>query len=1447
MGMHTRILFTWSVNFLLGLVLFETQAAAAVSTDFNYHIRYLTIDQGLSQNTVHAIERDSRGWMWFGTGNGLSRFDGYSFVNFHKPAIPSNLVNALVETADRRLWIGTSGGLAYLNLATGDISTFHLLDATGNPVNVISLYVSQNGCVMVGSLEQGFFVLCPTDEGYRTLHFDSSNSALSGNHVSSFLQMSDGRLLVGTNHGIVVYDFQREVVYPYNHGNLEGALILSLFESNDGDLWVGTFNGVWVFNPATRRNEWFFHEPLNEGGLSHGRVNDIVQDFKGTIYLATLGGVDVYQPKTNSFRAFPVRKVAGFSLNSMFINVVFIDEEGNVWIGTEKGGVNQFSLYQKPFDYYVHQINNSNSLSHATVNSILSDSTSLWIGTAGGGLNHLDRQTGRFKCFNQDPANSYSLPGDFVTTLAFDDRHNLWVGTWGAGLAKMLPDGRFKRFLVPVANPETNYENSFISCVLFDGANDCLFIGTEGGLAVLDLKSESFLKIDDENPLSAINEIGWLIKDRENDVWVATRNGLYYFRADQDFRLGDTLCRNTQVNVLKRNEASDSIGLRGNYSTYLLEDAAGNIWVGTYGDGLFKISKEADHFKFQCYSVDQGLSNNVVYAIQEDEAGFIWASTDYGLSRLNPENGFIDTYFSDDGLLSDQFYWAASYKSDEGELFFGSVNGLNHFYPSRFPVYPYQPDVEISSLRIFNEPVGVGERRHGKVVLSAPISEMKEISLSFQDNVLSLEFSALDYFNPRKTRYAYQLEGVDRNWVEVPSDHRIVTYTNLKGGSYLFRVKAANSEGTWSSSEKHLVITVRPPFWQTTWFMVVLILVIVVVSAIYIRHHTKRLILEKSKLESMVKDRTRTIAQQRDQMGLQAGELQVANDRLKRRGDLIEGQKKELEAKNQEISEQRDRLVELNQEIERINQNRMHFYTNISHEFRTPLTLIISPVDRLMNEMKLPDAAREMLKTVQRNARRLNLLIDQLLFFRKIETGNLSVRLSNKDINSFVADVFHAFDELAAQRDIKYLLKTDVGDALCWTDTNKLENILYNLISNAFKYTPSGGSVTVKVALTAVAHEGSADPVLNIQVADSGVGIDQAQIGKIFNRFFRSANGSNIKGSGIGLSLTRELVEVLNGHIDVESNPHQGSCFTVTIPCRKEDFPGAEINEMPAFSNTDLTEKVQVIIDSMTDNEPFLADLDSGSNEPLILVVEDNKELALFIANSLTGIYRVLLAADGKEGYNIARKNSPDIIVSDVMMPVMDGVEMCRQLKSNLYTSHIPVILLSAKALLEDQMAGVRVGADDYIPKPFNLELLRAKLHNMIETRRKMKMIFTSENEVTIPKSGKVASIDEKFLTKSYEIMEAFYSNPEFSVELFAEQMFVSRSLLYKKLKALVNLSPNDFITIYRLKKSLPLLAAKNRSINEVAYSIGFNDPKYFSRVFKKFYQKTPSEYLDAV
>ncbi len=1413
-------------------------ASPVCDSSYNFHFKHYTNDLGLPQNSVNDIERDQLGYLWFATGNGLSRFDGYSFRNFAKPVLPSNLVHSLAVSPDKRLWIGTRQGLSFIDLITEAMMPFALLPGQEQNVQVISLFCDNKGRIWAGTADQGLFLLTPSDEGYQILHFDSSNSNLPGNNVPVVCQLRNGDLLVGTNHGVAVFNANEQKPVIWQGAYLQNT-VLSICETGGGDILIGTIFGMARFQQPNSPPQWFLPDPFNPTSLSHARVNAILQDSQGRIYVGTLGGLDLFQSSASSFSHLPQGQSSHFSLNSKFVNCLLADEQGNIWVGTEKGGINQINIYQKPFMQMQHQVDNPNSLSSSTINSILIDGADFWIGTAEGGLNYYNARNGLYKSYQYNASIPSSVSSDYIAALAKQPNGHLWVGTWGGGLCKLNKNGTFERFSPPVRNAETNFVNNFISSLLYD-SRGFLWIGTEGGLAILDLKSEKFLNLNRPgNDIPNISEIGCLYLDSKDSLWIGTRNGLY--------RLPGTLLNEPDHIELSMGDidvfggpsnSSSSSEMVGDYVISLLEDKDGTIWIGTYGDGLLKClkSKEGKRFFYQ-YSVDNGLCNNVVYAIQQDSAGNLWLSTDHGLSRFNPDSEVFSNFYKEDGLLGDQFYWSASFKSSDGRLFFGGVDGLNYFVPAHFSSYPVVPDVAITSVRVFNQPVEIGERRHGRVVIDQNLAICNSISLSYKDNVFAIEFSALDFFHPNKIKYAYKLEGVDNDWVEVASNQRLANYTNLAGGDYVFKVKATNSDGVWNEQATELHIEIRPPFWQTAWFQAILIFLVIFAAIAYSRFHSRRLIVQKARLEEKVHVRTQQIEKQSE-------ELRQVNQVLAHRNELIEGQKDELESKTEEIMQQRDQVLELIKEIERINQLRIRFFTNISHEFRTPLTLIVSPIERLVKDADLPDAVRRTLDMVHRNARRLHLLIDQLLTFRKIESGNLKVVVCHGNLSAFVRDVAHAFNSLAVQRKIDYSFHDEFTGQMCWFDPEKMENILYNLLSNAFKYTAEGHAISLKLCVSCMDKDNMQIPAMKIDVSDTGRGIAPDQQTRIFDSFYRVPNAENINGSGIGLSLTAELVEAMNGTISLQSKPGEGSCFTILLPIRVEDLGDVEVQDLPIDNTLEIESRVQVIQDSFYDDEHFLSDnatVHSGER-PKILIVEDNTELRSFLASSFGDVYQVYTADNGKSGYDLVRKYAPEVVLSDVMMPEMNGIELCRLIKNNLYTSHTPVILLTAKAMVENQLEGLETGADDYIPKPFNLDVLRAKISNLVDSRAKLRAKFSAPTE-TLSLDSATSTLDEKFLSKAYDVLENNYQKPDFNVEHFSDLMFVSRSLLYKKIKALVDLSPNDFITVFRLKKSTVLLLDKSLTVNEVAYRIGFNDPKYFSRVFKKFYNKTPSDY----
>jgi signal transduction histidine kinase/CheY-like chemotaxis protein len=689
------------------------------------------------------------------------------------------------------------------------------------------------------------------------------------------------------------------------------------------------------------------------------------------------------------------------------------------------------------------------------------------------------------------------------------------------------------------------------------------------------------------------------------------------------------------------------------------------------------------------------------------------------------------------------------------------------------------------------------------------------------------------------------MEGVDQNWVTVTPDRRFATYTNLSGGEYRFIVKAANSDGLWTAEPTVLQITINPPFWQTNWFRLAAVLALAFLVIAYIRSRTRFLHEQKRKLEIQVRERTTQIEEQKEKLQEQSGRLQQSNHELADRQILIEGQKIELENQNHLIAEQRDEVIELNQKVSLINQLRLRFFTNISHEFRTPLTLILDPIESLMNKLEGDKDSIQTLKLINRNAQRLLHLINQLMNFRRIETGKIELRVAQGDLPGFLNEIFVSFQDLANHQRINYTFSAENIPQQSWFDPEKLENIFYNLLSNAFKFTPEGGQIALKVKFCDQSE--LQFPCVRIDICDSGKGIASEHLPYLFDRFYQAESSADNrqKGSGIGLALTQELVQAMHGRISVESKINHGSTFSVMLPYRSEDFTENELDLTASIQAINLQSKVDVIseeilrTDLTEDSEPLQVD----KSKPLILIVEDNYDLRNFVMHSMNTEYRVMGAENGKEGFELAKKYTPDLIISDIMMPVMDGLELCSRLKKELHTSHIPVILLTAKAMIEHWIEGLETGADDYIPKPFNLKILHLKISNLIESRKRLRQLF-SRGDNPSPEESTSNQIDQQFIARAYTIIEKYLREEEFSVDQFAREMMVSKSLLYKKIKAISGYSIVDFVNMYKLRKAASRLATNPQlNISEIAFEVGFNDAKYFSRIFRKVFGVTPSEY----
>ncbi|HTL08187.1 MAG TPA: ATP-binding protein, partial [Chitinophagaceae bacterium] len=858
--------------------------------------------------------------------------------------------------------------------------------------------------------------------------------------------------------------------------------------------------------------------------------------------------------------------------------------------------------------------------------------------------------------------------------------------------------------------------------------------------------------------------ISELMEDREGNIWVGSSNGI------------DVLDKKTGRFTYYSNFTNDPHGLSNNSILSLLQDSRGRIWVGTT-DGLNIFNKEDQ--SFTSFRTENGLPGNTILTIAEDNQQRLWVSTYNGISciQVNEKSGSAGgisisckNYDEKDGLQGIAFNENAALKTQDGHIVVGGPGGFNIFDPSTINQDKSIPSVVLTDLQLFNKSIAVGEKVNGRVLLPRAITETNAITLQYNEDVLAIGFAALNFLNPEKNKYAYKLEGFDKGWITSDGKLRKATYTNLDPGSYTFRVKAANSDGVWNDQALALAITILPPFWKTPVAYALYGLVL-----IGILWFARRLILQRARMRF-----------------------------------AIEQQQQEA------------------QRMHELDMLKIRFFTNVSHEFRTPLSLILTPLDKIIRQAEDP-AQRKQFQLIHRNARRLLNLVNQLLDFRKMEVQELRLNAVQGDIIKFCRGISYSFTDIAEKKNIQFSFYATVESLLMSFDHDKLERILFNLLSNAFKFTNESGKVAVQLQM----HMEDNKQLLAIKVIDTGIGIPLAKQEKIFERFFQNdIPGSLVnQGSGIGLSITKEFVKLHNGDLQVSSEPGKGSCFTVLLP----------VIEMPVLQDAPLPADEDAANDRWV---PVPAEEKSGTaRKQRLLLVEDNEDFLFYLKDNLREHFSIVDAVNGKEGWQKALGEHPDLVVADISMPEMNGIDLCRKIKHDARTAHIPVILLTAFAGDEQQLKGLETGASDYMTKPFNFEILLSRVRNILDEQARLKKTFQKQVDVQ-PADISVVSSDEQFIYQVMAVLEKNISNADFSVEEMSRSLFMSRVTLYKKLLAITGKTPIEFIRSFRLKRAAQLLEKSQLTIAEVAYEVGFNSPKSFSKYFKMEFNTPPSGYM---
>ena len=1425
-------------SFLLTVAILFCLESGWAST---YKISYLTGDNGLSCNLVNHVFRDSHGFMWFSTSYGLDRYDGYEFVHFNSRN-PDNLlqndnVRCVEEDPNNNLWVGTENGLYFLNYKSGEISSASkLIGSKLNFINRQILFINKDD---QGNLWVGYAT------GLARIHFkDFEIQAEEVYHTSTAITSMlhyNGSIYVG--HDNEVFRMIKGNNGKYKRVNADEKLkhfpgIVNVMFYDNGLIWIGTSIGLYKYEPASENLTRYISNPLIPTSLSSSYITDIKKAKEGQLLVGTLIGLNIFDYHTDAFVQITTEPNAnGLSLNSNFVNFLLV-ENNRIWIGTDKGGINLLTTDQNLFSNISNIAGNPGSLSKNPVNAIYEDfDGDLFVGTVEGGLNIRKKGTGYFSHALSLIGNSHSLSHNTVSCICQDYSHNYWIGTWGNGINQLKYKDKYKPVFEQFTHKSTgnSINNDFVAALAPDAKNKGLWIGSREGLDFLDLSTGQFKHILNYLPIEKrIRFITGMYIDSKQRLWIGTGFGLFCIYLNET-NLSKNRIKYRHFKYLLANPSKQVV----EKINCILETKDHHLWFGSNGNGLNSLDEKSGTMKFVNYNERTGLLDNVIYGMMEDETGTMWLSTNKGLCAFNSNRNSIRSYTKTDGLKSNQFYWDAYCKGRDGKMYFGNVAGITVFDPLKSTPVNTKNSASITRIKVLNENVFMTNIKNSRHYLEFDGPKLTGIKLRESDKTFSVEFSALTFYQADKIKYEYRLKGFDNNWTEVTSDRRFANFTNIENGNYELEIKCTNPDGTWSDQITTLKIKVIPPFYKTWWFIILLIGTVVYSFYSYSVHRINLLKKQKVQLKKLVDERTFEIEQQKEQLEEQANQLQLNMEKLIENQEEMSHKNDVLTQQNEKITHQKEQLITLSKKVQEANIDKISFFTNITHEFRTPITLIMGPVERAL-KLSINPKVLEQLNIVQRNSRLLLSLVNQLMDFRKVDSGRMELAMTQQNFIEFIDDLILPFEELVKDRGIEFQKQYRINPPEFLFDRDNMQKVMGNLLSNAIKFTPDNGKITI-IAST-YSDKSDQKERLYVAVKDTGKGIPDDDLGKIFNRFYQSKqnkaySGYGQSGTGIGLFLSKHIIELHNGKIEARNQNSGGSCFRFIIPIERR---------VSTIVTTAASTMEMIIANQCKNNDIETEEISKA--KPLLLIVEDNSDMRQYIRSILNAEYSILEAPNGVVGLEVTNRFQPDLIISDIMMPEMDGMEFCRRIKTSFATSHIPVILLTAKSSTDTQIESYQIGADAFVVKPFDEDLLKAIILNLYEKRKRVQLRFI-ESMDTDALNINEDSLDKQFIDKALRIIKENYTNSDFDVTEFIDTMGISRSLLHKKLKNIAGQSASRFIRIYRLNISRELII-KNRvnhslNISEIAYEVGFNDPKYFTRCFTKHFGIQPSSFFD--
>lgn len=1389
---HTTTYFS-----IIFIALLCQPAIFSQSINFNH----LTVENGLSNNKVNDVIQDQFGFIWFGTEDGLNRYDGYEFKVFRNDpgdstSISDNSIWALTEDSNGNIWIGTKDGfLNKYNPISEKFIRKEIISEHYNQNSITSICVDSKENILVGTRREGVYKFNEKLENIAHWGKDANNkNSLTFFSIRSIIEDSKGNILVGTYKGFNKLNtkapekgFQQYYYQSNNPNSISDNQIYNLSRSNidPNIIWIGTKNGLTIFdaeknsftrieipnpkniqfgsgpstvideiingekyiwtdtygglvrmNLTTHEAKRFTYNQYEPNSLVSNQINKIFKDRLGIIWIATNNGVSYYTPKSSKFNSVLNSDISQFltaAKNKKDLTAIYKSKTGEIFLGFNNEII---SIDQKSKSTVVKnypKLSNIIPWSFASRNDNL-----LWIGTFGQGLKTFDIETDKLRNWNVEHPELTSNAASFIKSLFTDSKGNIWIGFWGLGIAKITPNNNFIHWTVNPA--DTNALSIADVWSIKEDEHGRIWIGTQGG---------------------GLN----LFEDKDGEIfhhWLQTKNGT------------NSLSSNiiNTINIAKnKNDLNKSKTI---------------LWLGT-SNGLNKfeiVNNKADIYKIDAeinsYTVKDGLPDNSVNSIVEDDNGNLWLGTGSGISLFDVNNETFANYSTADGIFGRQMNLESSLKLENGLILFGSPEGLNIFDPKKIHKSIYKPNVVFTDFQIFNKTIKIEKDSP----LKQSILETKQIILAHEQNVFSIEFAALDYNSSKAIQYAYKMEGFDEDWIK-SAQRRFVTYTNLDAGEYTFKVKSTNADGKWNEEYSSLKIIMSQPWWKSSWAYSSYILMIII-GLFGIRRFEKN----RTKLRTELKMR-------------------------------------EIEA---------DKISELEDLKSR-------FFANLSHEFRTPLMLIKGPLEQLKLNGK-DEKYSENIELIERNSDHLKVLIDQLLELSHLENAIIPIIAKRVNITPILKGLFASFDAIAKQKNIKLKFESDSDSIFAWIDIDKFEKIINNLLSNAVKFTKSDGDV--KVEIKQVLMEGK--EVAQIIISDNGISIPTDKLEKIFDRFYQVDDSTqrSYGGSGIGLALVKEFIDLHKWEISVKSEEEKGTIFTLNIPLWDDYLDDHQKVESEELLYNDETKSENVKKENLNENGIKKGEHDNNivpNQKSSILIVDDSKDVRKYLSNLLDIDYLIYEAENGVDGIESAKEILPDIIISDVMMPSMDGFEFCRIIKSEWQTCDIPVILLTAKALFEDKIEGLEIGADDYLTKPFDSRELFTRIKNLLDQRKRLLTKYGSSLNLNI-KNGKISTADDDFVKKTIDLVEKNLDKSNFGTEQLAKELFVSRTQLHRKMLEITGKAPGEFIRIIKFKHAAQLISEKRLSITQIAYEIGFSSPAQFTRAFSKHFNCLPSEYL---